>query len=38
MKRPATINAVSSRLGLRDELPQGRIGPGRIALLEAIEC
>jgi len=38
MKRPATINAVSSRLSLRNDLPQGPIGPGMIALLEAIEC
>ena len=38
MKRPAsTARPGTARLSLRIDLPNGRIGPGKIALLEAID-
>lgn len=36
-RHPAPPPAASGRLSLRLDLPQGRIGPGKVALLEAID-
>jgi molybdate transport system regulatory protein len=36
-RNPSVGPAVAGLLSLRIDLPQGRIGPGKIALLEAIE-
>ncbi len=37
MNRPSPNRAEAGQLSLRIDLPQGRIGPGKIELLEAID-